>query len=68
MITTQTEFGMQIPEYDFAVFIERSIRRAPGVLFVLGFAGCWIQQKFSMQKPQLCSGDVCNYNHKELGT
>jgi hypothetical protein len=68
MITSQTEFGMKIPEYNFAEFNERSIRREPRVLFVPGFAGCWIQQKFSMHKPQLCSGDVCNYNHKELTT
>ena len=28
-------------------------------------AGCWLHQKFSKDKPRLCSGDTCNYNHKE---
>jgi hypothetical protein len=176
MSTTHTAFGMRIPEYDFAVFNERSIRGAAGLLFAIGFAGwliafttgdfslmrlfgalfmfemfirlffgqkyapsliisdflvrkqrpewvearpkqtawaigfgmvliacfmlgwlgmrdeiilawcgiclvflfaeaafgfcagCWIHQRFSKQKPQLCSGDVCNYNHKEFTT
>jgi hypothetical protein len=25
-------------------------------------AGCWLHQKFSKEKPKLCSGDVCNYH------
>ena len=40
-----------------------------GFLFAeaaLGFcAGCWLHQKFSKEPPRLCSGDSCNYNHKE---
>ena len=36
-----------------------------GFLFAeaaFGFcAGCWLHQRFSKEKPQLCSGDVCNY-------
>ena len=29
-------------------------------------AGCWLHMKFSKQKPRLCSGDVCNYDPKEI--
>lgn len=36
-----------------------------GFLFAeaaFGFcAGCWLHQRFAKEKPQLCSGDVCNY-------
>ena len=28
-------------------------------------AGCWLHMKFSKDKPRLCSGDVCNFDHKE---
>lgn len=28
-------------------------------------AGCWLHMKFSRDKPRLCSGDVCNFDHKE---
>lgn len=24
-------------------------------------AGCWLHQRFAKEKPQLCSGDVCQY-------
>ena len=28
----------------------------------VGFcAGCWLHQRFAKEKPQLCSGDVCQY-------
>jgi hypothetical protein len=27
-------------------------------------AGCWLHMKFSKDKPRLCSGDVCNFDHK----
>jgi hypothetical protein len=29
-------------------------------------AGCWLHMKFSKDKPRLCSGDVCNFDHKEI--
>ena len=29
-------------------------------------AGCWLHMKFSKEKPRLCSGDVCNFDHKEI--
>ena len=36
-----------------------------GFLFAeaaFGFcAGCWLHQRFAKEKPQLCSGEVCNY-------
>ena len=34
-----TSFGVLIPDYDFPVFNERSIRAAAGLFFVLGFFG-----------------------------
>ena len=31
----------------------------------LGFcAGCWLHMRFSKTPPQLCSGDVCNFDRK----
>ena len=29
-------------------------------------AGCWLHMKFSKDKPRLCSGDVCNFDHREI--
>ncbi len=29
-------------------------------------AGCWLHMKFSKDKPRLCSGDVCNFDPKEI--
>lgn len=28
-------------------------------------AGCWLHQKFAKEKPQLCSGDVCQFEKEE---
>ena len=27
-------------------------------------AGCWIHQRFAKEKPRLCSGDSCNFDHQ----
>ena len=32
----------------------------------IGFcAGCWLHQRFAKEKPQLCAGDVCNYQSEK---
>jgi quinol-cytochrome oxidoreductase complex cytochrome b subunit len=28
-------------------------------------AGCWLHQRFAKEKPQLCSGDVCQFEKEE---
>jgi hypothetical protein len=28
-------------------------------------AGCWLHQRFAKEKPQLCSGDVCQFEKGE---
>ena len=38
MRDTKFEFGEKTAEYDFAVFNEREIRAAAGILFLIGFA------------------------------
>jgi len=37
-----TSFGVLTPEHDHAVFNERSVRAAAGLLFVFGFGG-WMK-------------------------
>ena len=39
MSIQHTSFGVLTPEHDHAVFNERSVRAAAGLLFVFGFAG-----------------------------
>jgi hypothetical protein len=39
MSITHTSFGVLTPKHDHAVFNERSVRAAAGLLFVFGFAG-----------------------------
>lgn len=39
MSITHTSFGVLTPEHEHAVFNERSVRGAAGMLFVMGFAG-----------------------------